>query len=262
MTRTALEPDVFVHHSANVMAWQAVSTMVGVFACASAVYVGGIQPVEPLWLVAAIPLGIFALIATQLLGYLYVNAADRRTFLHPRPTGGIFAMPQVRSRWLPAQVLLWGAITPVVLVYVLFTVLDPWLRSVTNIAATVVGEDRSAWYTDVPAAWMALTIFAGVVVEEIVFRGPGILLWQLRDRVESRYARIALSVTAVVGGGLLSAVGFGYFHSSYGAWNVLIAATFGFLFYPLVLATKSLWPAIIGHFVWNLDSFRVLPWIH
>ncbi|WP_214515001.1 CPBP family intramembrane glutamic endopeptidase [Rhodococcus sp. WY5] len=54
---------------------------------------------------------------------------------------------------------------------------------------------------------------------------------------------------------------FGFSHAEFGAWNVLSAATLGLVFFPLVLKTRSLWPAIVAHAMGNLDSYGVLNWI-
>ncbi|WP_075835645.1 MULTISPECIES: CPBP family intramembrane glutamic endopeptidase [unclassified Rhodococcus (in: high G+C Gram-positive bacteria)] len=81
------------------------------------------------------------------------------------------------------------------------------------------------------------------------------------DRVESQISRRALTIVSIIGGGLLSTVAFGFHHSNQGAWNVLLACTFGALFYPLTLATRSLWPSIVGHLVWNLDAWGIVNWL-
>lgn len=170
-----------------------------------------------------------------------------------------FALPQVRPGRRAVQVGVFALLVPVVLVWVQVDYLLPVLPDLTGITPPVgVTDSRDSWYAGVPVALVVASIIAGVAAEEFVFRGPGLMVWRLRDHTASRGGRATLVVIAVVGGMALSSIGFGFLHSNYGAWNVLTAAIFGASIYPLTLVTGSLWPAIVAHTVWNIDAFGVL----
>ncbi|WP_137725795.1 CPBP family intramembrane glutamic endopeptidase [Prescottella subtropica] len=84
------------------------------------------------------------------------------------------------------------------------------------------------------------------------------MLWRLRDHITNWIGRAALTWGAIVGGMVLSTIAFGFLHVDYSSWNVLTAAIFGAVLYPLTLATGSLWPSIAAHTLWNLFAFGVL----
>lgn len=263
MTRTpASAPAIPFRLGPVRVAAYAAFTMLVVVVAAYLVFEGITQPIALPKVIAGATYGAIMVPGIMLL-VNYFEKADRRTSMRTVLLSSGFSFP--RSIWTahrPVEPLLLGIVAPVVLVFVWLRVLDPLLRSATSITPAIVSTDRINWYSGLPTGLVIVSIASGVIWEEVLFRGPGLLLWQLRDSVESRISRHALTVVSIVGGGLLSTVAFGYHHGNQGAWNVLLGCTFGALFYPLALATRSLWPSIIGHLVWNLDAWGIANWLH
>jgi membrane protease YdiL (CAAX protease family) len=234
--------------------------MVAGMTCAMVLTGAGQQPVKP-WLAAsAVPIALGVLYLSLIPGPT-IFPEHRREFRREIPPPGIFALPKIWARYRLAQTVLLGVVIPIALVYLSTTVLDPILRSALNVSTEVTGENRNDWYVGVPVAWMTVTIVANVVAEEILFRGIGLALWQFRDQTDDRRRRAVLLVGVALWYGVVSVALFGYSHVEWGAWNVLLTATFGLLIFPIVLKTRSLWPAIVAHAAGNLDSFGVLNWI-
>lgn len=244
----------------GMIVWRSVAVLFAGLMCAMVLTGAGQQPVRP-WLAAsAVPISLVFLYLVLALGVIYFPD-HRREFLREIPPPGIFALPRIWPRHQVAQALILGVGIPIALVYLSNTVLDPILRSATGISTEITGENRNDWYAGVPVAWMTLTIIAHVIAEEILFRGIGLSLWQFRDHVNDQRLRAALAAGVMLWYVVVSAALFGISHAEYGAWNVLSAATFGLVIFPLVLKTRSLWPAIVAHAAGNLDAFGVLNWI-
>ncbi len=91
-----------------------------------------------------------------------------------------------------------------------------------------------------PVYWFA----AASVPEELLFRG-GLLavMVAIRTGVRGKWWSLGLQVSAV----LVSTLVFASAHADYGMWNMSIAAVSGVLLAVLAVATKSLWPAIVTH---------------
>ncbi|MEX2650600.1 MAG: type II CAAX endopeptidase family protein [Alphaproteobacteria bacterium] len=90
-----------------------------------------------------------------------------------------------------------------------------------------------------------LTVGIGFVAlsEELTFRAPLLLLVR-----EGRIGRIAgLIVTSLV---------FGAMHWSFGLDNVVAATAAGLVFGTATLVTRSLWPAIVAHYI--VDAWHFL----
>lgn len=244
----------------GVVVWRSVAVLFAGLMCAMVLTGAGQQPVN-LWLAAsAVPIALVFLYLVLLPGVTFFPE-HRREFLHEIPPPGIFALPRIWPRYRVAQAGVLGVGIPIALTYLSTTVLDPLLRSVTGISTEITGENRNDWYAGVPVAWMTLTIVAHVIAEEILFRGLGLSLWQFRDHVRDRRLRAALLGGVMLWYVVVSVALFGFSHAEFGAWNVLSAATLGLVFFPLVLKTRSLWPAIVAHAMGNLDSYGVLNWI-
>lgn len=84
--------------------------------------------------------------------------------------------------------------------------------------------------------------------EELVFRTP-VTLWAvlIAPTIPHRGVRWTSSLTVLIGTSLVFAAS----HSEYGMWNMSSAAVSGLLFGASALTTRSLWPAVIGHTLYN-----------
>lgn len=262
MTRTpASAPAIPLRIAPVPVAVYAAFTMLVLVFAAYLVFDGLTQPIALPKVIAGAMYGAIVIPGIMLM-VTYFEKVDRRTSMRSVLLSSGFGLPRpIRTPHRPVEPLLLGVVAPLVLVFVWLRVLDPLLRSATSITPAIVSTDRINWYTGLSTGLVIVSISAGVLWEEVLFRGPGLLLWQLRDRVESQISRRALTIVSIIGGGLLSTVAFGFHHSNQGAWNVLLACTFGALFYPLTLATRSLWPSIVGHLVWNLDAWGIVNWL-
>lgn len=169
-----------------------------------------------------------------------------------------FQLPRIGTRYRALQAVVFVLAVPAAWIYVQVHVLTPLVAQLPGVLPTQTYDPRSSWYAGMPVVLGIVAVGIGVLWEELVFRSPGLVCWQLRDAVTGR-SRTALTAVAVGGGWLLSTVAFGMFHSDFSWLNVIIAGLFGAVIYPLVLATRSIWPAVSAHLIWNLVAFGVLP---
>lgn len=202
---------------------------------------------------------VAAFIAGACLAVTLFYRGDRVAAVRLVPSLIGFRLPRIRPGHATVQAVFFSLVLPVVGVWLMLNYLFPAifdLTGVTRPAGQV--DDRDSWYMSTPLAWTIVSIISGVIAEEILFRGPGLLLWRLRDYTIHPIVRAGLTWGAIVGGLAVSTIAFGFVHHDHGAWNVLGAAIFGALIYPLALATGSLWPSIAAHTLWNLVAFGVL----
>ncbi|WAL49694.1 CPBP family intramembrane glutamic endopeptidase [Rhodococcus pyridinivorans] len=169
-----------------------------------------------------------------------------------------FELPRIGTRYRALQAVVFVLAVPAAWIYTQVHVLAPLLAQLPGVLPTHTADPRSSWYAGMPVGLVIVAVGLGVLREELVFRSPGLVCWQLRDAVTGR-SRTALTAVAVGGGWLLSTVAFGMIHSDYSWLNVIMAGLFGAVIYPLVLATRSIWPAVSAHLIWNLVAFGVLP---
>ena len=84
--------------------------------------------------------------------------------------------------------------------------------------------------------------------EELIFRTP-LALWavMIAPAIPHRRLRWLAGLVVVV----VTALAFAASHSEYGMWNMSSAAVSGLLFGAATLTTRSLWPAVIGHTLYD-----------
>jgi len=152
------------------------------------------------------------------------------------------------------RLMWWFLVAPALVTVALFWWFVPWVGtwmpapSGTEITANA---QRQQLATGVPTA--ILVSFAVAGREELLFRA-GVLAaarkWDLRlyGAGPVRAAIWVLLVTA-------STVAFGFFHLDYGARNVVAVLPLGLLCCLLTLSSRSLWPAIIAHGLYDSLAF-------
>lgn len=156
----------------------------------------------------------------------------------------------------PASVGLWRRVTGAIAAVALGAVLA-WLswQLATHVTTPLfpppagLVDDRGDGYgpTD-PIGGVLGQFLENGLSEELVFRTP-VALWAvlIAPTISHRGVRWTSSLTVVVGTSLV----FGASHSEYGMWNMSSAAVSGLLFGAATLTTRSLWPAVIGHTLYD-----------
>lgn len=144
------------------------------------------------------------------------------------------------------RLIWWLLVAPALVTAVLFWWIVPWVGtwmpspSGTEITANA---QRQQLATGVPTT--ILVSFAVAGREELLFRA-GVLAaarkWDLR-LYGAGPVRAAVWILVVTS----STVAFGFFHLNYGARNVVAVLPLGLLCCLLTLSSRSLWPAIIAH---------------
>lgn len=86
--------------------------------------------------------------------------------------------------------------------------------------------------------------------EELLFRGPLLVAARLCAVYHPRYGRTVMLVVAA-----LSTVAFAFWHLEFGAVNVAAAAAYGTMWAAIALRSRSLWPAIVAHSVFDAWLF-------
>ena len=59
----------------------------------------------------------------------------------------------------------------------------------------------------------------------------------------------------------LIAIVFGFAHLGYGLIAVPVTALLGFCLGAIMVAHKSIWPAVMAHGFFDATTFALLPWI-
>lgn len=167
--------------------------------------------------------------------------------------------PAVHSGARVVQALALGVAVPVAVVWLCLRFGVPLVQAMTGVdpPSDVLG-DRSNWYFDVPVGLAVLGITAAAVGEEVIFRGFGLMVWQLRTYPTEPKWRTVSTVVGLGLGFVLSTAAFGLSHSGYGPWNVVLMVPFGAVLFVMTILTRALWPAIVAHTVWNLHAFGLI----
>jgi membrane protease YdiL (CAAX protease family) len=132
----------------------------------------------------------------------------------------------------------------------LITLVAPLLTSVSGALSVIEGDYARALRAVVPAdppQWIAFVPVAATagICEEFLYRG---------------YALTILSsmTGSIVVGALLSSIAFGIGHAYQGRTGVVGATITGLLYAAVFLATGSLYPCMLGHFVQDIAGAAVL----
>ncbi|GAB2454351.1 CPBP family intramembrane glutamic endopeptidase [Nocardia tengchongensis] len=146
------------------------------------------------------------------------------------------------------SLLLWCLVVPVALAVTHFgleralaVIWQPGLDAAQ--AAANADRDEMFYRHNAFGAVVLLPFFVAALPEEITYRAPLLLIQNLTTSVRWRRASIALIVVAAV----ISTVLFAQAHSTYGPSNVVNAGIGGAMYAGLTLYTRSIWPAIICH---------------
>ncbi len=164
--------------------------------------------------------GLFGHLGAVLVLVLFLLQAN---LIGPRRS--LRALAEVRLRW-PVRVWPWGALVGLAQLAVLFG----WI-----VWSTRAGQRPSPAPSGVTEAAFLFPAFIAPVIEEVAFRG-----WLLRRLERLLDERVAILVSAV----LFAAV-----HFQLG--GLPYRAVIGIALAALVIATRSLWPAVALHVVNN-----------
>lgn len=201
--------------------------------------------------------GIFAAVAA-----VTHCASNMRTWHRPGPVlrqslrnlGLVMPARRDGTALTRPRLIWWFLVAPALVTAVLFWWIVPWVGtwmpapSGTEVTANA---QRQQLATGVPTA--ILVSFAVAGREELIFRA-GVLAaarkWDLRlyGAGPVRAAVWILVVTA-------STVAFGFFHLDHGSDNVVAVLPLGLLCCLLTLSSRSLWPAIIAHGLYDSLAF-------
>jgi membrane protease YdiL (CAAX protease family) len=118
---------------------------------------------------------------------------------------------------------------------------------------TALGAERATWFHSGPVALRPLWIVLMAACEEIVFRSPvvaaAVVAHHRQQRGHNSWPMLVVGAIIWIG---LSIIAFGLFHSQFGIANVVTAAVSGAVFGALAWWTRTLWPALTCHSVFNM----------
>ncbi|WP_158306539.1 CPBP family intramembrane glutamic endopeptidase [Rhodococcus opacus] len=115
-----------------------------------------------------------------------------------------------------------------------FPVIDP-AEDAANDAREILGTKYGLYSA------LTYAFFGSALVEEIAFRNVVLLVQRWRPHATLLIAIIATASTAL----------FAVSHLNYGTANVVSGFVGGAVYVGLALYTRSLWPAIMTHFIYN-----------
>lgn len=160
-----------------------------------------------------------------------------------------FVVPRPSSRspvWV--RVAVWGVLLPSLLGLGLFLMwfaigsLDPELFTVTDPEQIAARQQRRDQYLRGGILTALATAFIGAALaEEVIFRSVVLAVQRARPR----------NWVLLTGISLLTVVAFALVHSDFGTGNVVNAGVNAIAFTAIALYTRSLWPAIATHGVYN-----------
>lgn len=155
----------------------------------------------------------------------------------------------VRSR--PLSVLGW-AVAVMPLCYVAILIVVPMVMTVLGISMEDMLLERSEFFAEVPAlpvaAAIAVAMFVGLH-EEVLFRG--FILGRLQSALRSSAGAI-----------IASSVIFGLLHGYQGIIGVFQTGTVGIILGVLTVRTRTVWPAVLAHGMFDTVGLLLIPWLH
>jgi membrane protease YdiL (CAAX protease family) len=99
-----------------------------------------------------------------------------------------------------------------------------------------------------PAVWiLPFSLFVGIH-EEVLFRG----FFLSRMRAVSRSSAVAIIVTSLI---------FGLLHFYQGLLGIFQTTMIGLFLAIVVTYSRTLWPAIIAHAVFDATNLLIMPWV-
>lgn len=161
------------------------------------------------------------------------------------------------ARWQSRPLLVWCLVVPVVLALAhvgLDTLLGAVWHPVTDADQAAANARRTELLTR-GGAFSLLVLYPFLVAafpEEIRYRAT-FLLVQRGVAVLSAPRVVRVFVVAAAAG--VSVAGFAFAHAAFGPMNVATSAIGGVFYTGLTLYTRSLWPAILCHGLYDLAVF-------
>jgi len=214
----------------------------------------GVEPLEPrrssvVVLVYGLAAAAIAVIVTSLrVPHGPLRRRVRRTFVRARMMTWRLVddvLGLVVRSWARAGLLIGAGVAAAVIAVALSAV----AIHIPALVATAPPTDaRSEAVANAPG-WVPPMFFAIVapVPEELMYRGPLLAVVAIAATLPSRRRRAVVVIIALV----VTSTWFGAGHLEWSMLNAVTATAGGLLYGSAAIVTRSLWPAIIAHAVFN-----------
>ncbi|UNN05332.1 CPBP family intramembrane glutamic endopeptidase [Rhodococcus opacus] len=163
-----------------------------------------------------------------------------------------FGLVRIRDRQVAVRAqLMWIVVIPTALALLDYHYLSELISEafpVVDPAELAAQETRHANVKTLYGA-LAASFLGASLFEEIVFRGLPLIVQRWRP-----HATILIAITAAASTALFALV-----HSDFGTGNVVSAFIGGVVYVALALYTRSLWPSIMAHGIY--DAIIMVSWV-
>lgn len=163
-----------------------------------------------------------------------------------------FGPVRIRDRQVAVRAqLMWIVVIPMALALLDYHYLSELISEafpVVDPAELAAQETRDANVKTLYGA-LAASFLGASLFEEIVFRGLPLIVQRCRP-----HATILIAITAAASTALFALV-----HSDFGTGNVVSAFIGGVVYVALALYTRSLWPSIMAHGIY--DAIIMVGWV-